>query len=64
MKKVITSHLHARVRSLSEQAIAKNLITSCVRIEGTEDYWITRQGSIPMRCTAVFAGVFLLEILK
>ncbi|MBP0015339.1 MAG: hypothetical protein J7525_19790 [Roseofilum sp. SID3] len=72
-RKVITSHLHARIRSLTQKALEQNLIVSCdrvsdaehYRIEGTEEYLIVRcQGSQPMRCTAVFTGVFLLEVLK
>jgi len=65
MKKVITSHLHARIRSLTQEALKQKLIVSCDRIEGTEEYWLVRcEGSQPMRCTAVFTGVFLLEVLK
>jgi len=65
MPRVITSHLHARIRSLAAQAIEQKLIVACDRIEGTEEYRLIRcQGSQPMRCTAVFTGVFLLEVLK
>ena len=60
--KIITSHIHARVKELAAEAIAAGLIEKCVR---EADFYLLYYPSelVPKKLSAVATGVTLLKLL-
>lgn len=62
-KKIITSHIHARIEALSKEALEKGLIVGCNKTEN-DTYLISKSGELPIEYKPISAGTILVTLLN
>lgn len=61
-KKIINSHIHARIEKLAKSALEKGLIIQFERINN--NYLIAKPGELPIEYNPISAGTILITLLS